>query len=489
MSNLANIISISSNSLVILGLAGLIGVKLKEFFNWRRRGDQLPGPPANLTLGNLKKIQEYGGFFSYLPAMHKQYGKVLRFWIGSSDLYVSISDQNILSQVVPTLHQRPETAKKALGWLGDESPTFMNHEKMKAFRAKVMPLLIGESLKYLCLVGQEYTERMLDRWETATDAVEVAEDFNEITFDIIGATLLGQEFSTTDRGQEFKKLFVHVLHEAFPRSEEIIPSFWELKYWQWRKSISRLQDCAEQLIKQRRQAPNVSKRKDLLSLILSEKDENGNPFFSDEQAHATIVTLVFGGFDTSASSLAWICYLLSQHPKVQTKVQNEVDRVLAGRLPEFEDLDKLDYLTCMVKEAMRLYPPVPEALRAVVSDLEVNGYFIPKGAAFIIPISTLHADEEIWEEPEQFLPERFTQESEKNLPRYAYLPFGTGSRSCMGARFAMTEIRLVIAMILQRFSLHLAPGQEIIPEMQSIILQPKYGLRLNIVSRPKTFVG
>jgi cytochrome P450 len=278
-------------------------------------------------------------------------------------------------------------------------------------------------------------------------------------------------------------LFVHVLREAYPRSEEIIPAFWEPKYWKWQKSISRLQDCAEQLIKQRRQAPNLSRRKDLLSLILSEKDSSGNPFFSNEQARATIVTFVFAGFDTSASSLVWTCYLLSQHLEVQAKAQDEVDSVLAGRLPEFEDLDKLDYLTCVVKESMRLYPPVPEALRALDSDLKVDGYSIPKGATFIIPISTLHEDEQIWEEPKKFLPERFTQENEKNRPRYAYLPFGTGSKSCMGARFAMTEIRLVLAMILQRFSFQLAPGQQVIPEMQSIILQPKYGLKLNMVSR------
>ncbi|ASC70519.1 Putative cytochrome P450 120 [Halomicronema hongdechloris C2206] len=415
--------------------------------------------------------------------MHQRYGKVLRFWMGSSDLMVSISDQDILSQIASTLHSRPKAAKKALGWLGHESPTFKSHEELRTIRSKVMPLLMGESLKYLCLVGQERTKRMLDGWKTATDAVEVASDFSEITFDIIGVALFGQEFSSTDLGQKFKKLFVHVLREAHPRSEEVIPSFWDPKYWQWRKSISRLQDCAEQLIKQRRQALNMNKRKDLLSLVLSEKDGSGNPFFSDEQARATIVTFVFAGFDTSASSLAWICYLLSQHPEVQARAQDEVDKVLAGRLPEFEDLDKLNYLTCVVKEAMRLYPPVPEALRALESDLEVGGYSIPKGATFVIPISMLHEDEQIWEEPRKFLPERFTQENGKDHPRYAYLPFGTGSKSCMGARFAMTEIRLVLAMMLQRFSLQLVPEQEVIPEMQSIILQPKYGLRLNVVTR------
>jgi cytochrome P450 len=211
MSSLADILAMGSDlrfTLSLTGFAGVswIGVKLKEFFDWRRRGAQLPGPPAKLWSGNLRKVQEYGGFFSYLPAMHRRHGKVLRFWMGPSDLMVSISDQNILSQVVPTLHSRPETAKKALGWLGDESPTFKSHEELRAIRTRVMPLLMGESLNYLCLVGQERTARLLNSWETATEVVEVASAFSEITFDIIGSTLFGQEFSSTDLGKGFKKL-------------------------------------------------------------------------------------------------------------------------------------------------------------------------------------------------------------------------------------------------------------------------------------------
>jgi len=415
--------------------------------------------------------------------MHRQYGKILHFWMGPADLMVSISDHQILAQVIPNLHTRPKTAKKELGWLGKESPTFKSYEPLRVIRTKIMPLLTGESLKYLCSVGQKQTQYLLNQWSVKTSTIQASNDFSRITFDIIGITLFGQEFCNTELGQEFKKLFIHVLREAHYRSQAIIPEFWDLQYWRWKQSIARLHYCAAELIRERRLSPTINQRKDLLSLILNEKDENGNLLFSDQQARATVVTFVFAGFDTSASSLTWTCYLLTQHPDVQMKIQEELDNVLGNRLPEYEDLDKLSYLTCVIKEAMRLYPPVPEALRELESDLQIENYFIPKGANLIIPISTLHENEEIWQEPKKFLPERFTLENEKKYPRYAYLPFGVGSKSCMGARFAMVEIRLILSMILQRFSLELTPNQVVIPEMQSIILQPRYGLKLNILPR------
>lgn len=463
--------------------AGWLCIRLYLFLNWRHIGNQLPGPASSSWFGNLREVQEHGGFFNYLPEMHKKYGKIFRFWMGPTNLMVSISDKEILSEVIPKLHKRPRTAEKELGWLGKESPTFKSPNELREIRTKIMPLLMGKSLEYLCLVGQNRVKVLLDKWDIFPYDIRAEEMLSDTTFDIIGVTLFGQEFTSTKLGQTFKELFVNVMREAHPRSQEIVPAFWDVKYWKWKQNVSQLHDCAEELIKQRKCSSNALKKKDLLSLILSERGDNGSLIFSNEQARATIVTFVFAGFDTSAASLTWIFYLLALHSEIQEKTQKEIDRVLSNRLPELKDLDSMSYLTCVVKEAMRLYPPVPEALRKLDFDIQEKNHFIPKGATFVIPISTLHIDEENWEKPDLFIPERFDSANENNRPHYTYLPFGAGPKSCMGAKFAMTEIRLILSMILQKFSIELAPKQEIIPKMQSIILQPKYGLKINVFPR------
>lgn len=463
--------------------ASYLGVRLHSLIKWKRIGNQLPGPPSNTWFGNIGEVKQYGGFFNYLPKMHKKYGKIFRFWMGPTNLIVSISDQEILAKTVPHLHQRPETARKELGWLGKESPTFKGHEELREIRSTIMPLLIGKSLNYLCSVGQSRMNRLLDRWDASPHSIRAEEVLSNATFDIIGVTLFGQEFISTSLGQAFRKLFVEVMREAHPRSQEIIPAVWDHQYWRWKQKISQLHNCAEELIKQRRCSSAPLARKDLLSLILSEKNKNRELLFSNEQARATIITFVFAGFDTSAASLTWILYLLATHADAQKKAQREIDCVLSGRSPQLKDLENMRYLTCVVKEGMRLYPPVPEALRKLDFDIQRDEYFVPSGATLVIPISTLHTDAENWESPHLFMPERFDSAREPKQSRYAYLPFGAGPKSCMGAQFAMTEIRLMLSMILQRFSIELAPNQDVIPEMQSIILQPKYGLKINVSPR------
>ncbi|WP_161634920.1 cytochrome P450 [Leptolyngbya sp. Heron Island J] len=463
--------------------AGCLGFRLYSFVRWKYVGNQLPGPPSDMWFGNLREIKQYAGFFDYLPSMHKQYGKIFRFWMGPTNLIVSINDQEILAETVPLLHQRPETARKELGWLGKESPTFKCHEELREIRTTIMPLLVGKSLDYLCLVGRGRMEKMLDNWAISPHGIRAEDVLRDTTFDIIGVTLFGQEFISTSLGRSFRSLFVEVMREAHPRSQEIIPAVWDYRYWRWKQKIRKLHSCAEELIKQRRCSSKTSKRKDLLSLLLNEKDENRELLFSDEQARATIVTFVFAGFDTSAASLTWILYLLATHTDAQRKAQREIDCILAGRPPQLEDLASMSYLTCVVKEGLRMYPPVPEALRKIDFDIQREKYFIPNGATLVIPISTLHADAENWEKPYSFVPERFDSMHERKQPRYSYLPFGAGPKSCMGARFAMTEIRLMLSMILQRFSVELAPNQDVVPEMYSIILQPKYGLKINVIPR------
>ncbi|HYE74774.1 MAG TPA: cytochrome P450, partial [Blastocatellia bacterium] len=149
----------------------------------------------------------------------------------------------------------------------------------------------------------------------------------------------------------------------------------------------------------------------------------------------------------------WACYLIARHPKVQAILHSEVDEVLQGAMPVLADLPKLKYATMVLKEAMRLYPPIWIIERTSVNDDEIVGYHIPARTMVVVSPYALHRTAKYWEEPEQFVPERFADETA--IARFSYLPFGGGPHLCIGNNFAMMESQFALAMIAQRFRLHL----------------------------------
>jgi cytochrome P450 len=190
-----------------------------------------------------------------------------------------------------------------------------------------------------------------------------------------------------------------------------------------------------------------------------------------------LLTLFVAGHETVANGLSWACYLLAQHPHVTARLLGELDRELGNRPPTMADLDRLVYLEQVVKETLRLYPPATSLFRVARAAFEWHGYELPAGATIMYTPFISHRIAEHFPEPEAFLPERFDPNSANVPPSYAYIPFGGGPRSCVGAPFAMLELKTVLAMILQRFRLDLVPGQQVITTVRTT-LQPKHGIRM-----------
>lgn len=215
-------------------------------------------------------------------------------------------------------------------------------------------------------------------------------------------------------------------------------------------------------------------------LLLAMDDTNSG--MSDRQARDEAITLFIAGYETNSNALTWTLHLLSQYPEVLTRLQEEVDSVLQGRAPTFEDLRGLSYTDMALKEALRLRPPVWAILRQVVEDMHIGGYIIPKGSYLELSPHATHRDARWFPEPEKFLPERFSEGWEKRIPKSAYFPFGMGPRVCIGQAFANMEAQIILAMIVQRCELSLVPGQQIVA--QPLIAQrPRYGLRMVVTER------
>jgi cytochrome P450 len=205
---------------------------------------------------------------------------------------------------------------------------------------------------------------------------------------------------------------------------------------------------------------------------------------NDQQVRDEVMTLLLAGHETTANTLTWTWYLLSQSPEIERRLHAEVNEVLGGRVPTVADLPELKYTRMVLEEALRLYPPAPILSRKAITADELRGYPIAANSMIMISPYAVHRHPALWEEPERFDPERFTPERSAARPPYAYFPFGGGPRVCIGNSFAMMEAQLILSTVAQRYQLRLIPGHPVEPQMV-VTLRPRSGLPMTIHARER----
>jgi cytochrome P450 len=232
----------------------------------------------------------------------------------------------------------------------------------------------------------------------------------------------------------------------------------------------------------RRRAQPDSGRRDILSLLVTARGAGGEEF-SDREIRDQVMTLMFAGHDTSTSTLTFMLHELARHPEVVRRLQDEQDRVLGDASPTAKQLEKeMPYLDMVLDEVLRLYPPAWIGPRRAIREYEFGGYMVPRDAYVNYCSWASHRLPEVFPEPEAFVPERFTRERKAALPRGAYIPFGGGSRICIGKRFGQTEVKLVATMLLQRLRFEALPGRTVtIRQMPT--LSPDGGLKMRVKER------
>lgn len=180
-------------------------------------------------------------------------------------------------------------------------------------------------------------------------------------------------------------------------------------------------------------------------------------------------TFMFEGHDTTSVALSWTCYLLGKNPEIQDKAFKELSEVFgtSDRLATDDDLKRLTYLECIIKESLRLYPPVPYFARTLTSNVNLDKYVIPKGTVTIIMLYILHTDKKQFKDPFKFCPERFLDNDEKRHT-HAYIPFSAGPRNCIGQKFAMMEEKIILSSILRKFRIETLT-KDIIPSGEIVL--------------------
>jgi cytochrome P450 len=283
----------------------------------------------------------------------------------------------------------------------------------------------------------------------------------------------------------FGVAFDHVvkrLHALFDLPPEIFPTPANLKF---RKAVRQLDAIVERILEHRRGAGAKASGEgnDLLASLLDAAGDTaaGEPL-SEKQLRDEILTLILGGYDTSANALTWAFYLLSRHPEVLAQVRAEADPVFAAGAVDADAVKRLQFSQMVFEETMRLYPPVWVLARQAKTDDEIGGHAIQAGTMMLVSPFVLHRLHTIWSDPLSFRPERFRTEERSQQPRFSYIPFGGGQRHCLGRLMALQEGTLAIAYLAHSFDLEPVDSSE--PGFNaSITLAPRGGLPVRVKRR------
>jgi cytochrome P450 len=312
--------------------------------------------------------------------------------------------------------------------------------------------------------------------------VDMYEKMLEITFRIIANSIFGQ-----DLGQE---QLARLSDSITQLQEFIVRQIRQPYYNTWFKLSGKvkehevLRDEADAIIHHYIEERRKSKEQhsDLLQMLMEARYEDTGEGMTDQQLIDEVKILFVAGHDTSSNALAWTWYLLGLHPEALEKVRKEVDQIIGEEQPSFEKIMQLEYTQQVIEESMRLYPPAWTTNRVAAGDDEFKGIKIKKGTTFATYIYGVHHSPELWEDPEAFRPERFSKEEKKKHHPYAFIPFGGGPRLCIGNNFALMEMKLILARMVNRYEFNLAPGQEVRP-LPLITLRPENGIRIEVRKR------
>ncbi|HET9086493.1 MAG TPA: cytochrome P450 [Acidobacteriaceae bacterium] len=443
-----------------------------------------PGLRRNLPSYLFTRFFRPGNPILLFEHLVQTYGPVSHYKLGASHI-VFVNDPELIREILVTqasafIKERTQQRMKILlgeGLITSEGDFHMRQRRIAA------PAFHRQRI-------QGYAEMMVERTAAMRDRVHAGESFDmaaammELTLAVVARTLFA-----TDVTQEIRQINheVNVIMRlynylvALPRAESYLhlPVPGLIRF---RKARARLDSIVYRMIAERR-AANVD-RGDLLSMLLASRDEEGSveqSSMSDRQLRDEVITVFLAGYETVANALTWTWYLLSQNPAAAERMEQEIDALLgtgkSARLPTLQDLPQLRYTEMVFAESMRLYPPAWAMGRQSTQAVELGPYRLPAGTYFFFSQYILHRSEEYYPDPLRFNPERFTPEQKAARPRFAYFPFGGGSRQCIGEAFAWMEGVLILATLSQQWRFRMLPGQTV-DVQPKITLRPKYPMRM-----------
>jgi cytochrome P450 family 110 len=432
----------------------------------------------------------------FIEERDRRYGDFYQVKFKNAPATIMTSNPQAIEAIFTASSDRFEVGRgnRVLAFLvGNNSLLLLDGKTHKNRRRLLMPPFHGESLPKYSEQIVEITNQVIKDWQPDR-AFTVRSIMQEITLKVILRVVFGIDSEARcdrangsplrDRLRKLLTALLDIFNTPLSSSFMFFPflqkDWGKLSPWgRFLRLKAEIRQLIETEIAERRQLSDadLSARRDIFSLLLLAKDENGQGM-SDAELHDELITLLFAGHETTASALTWLFYWIHYLPEVQEKLGFELESL--GKKTEYQAINSLSYLDAVIAETLRIYPIAAGTFgRIVTQPMSIMGYELEPKTWLVASIYSLHHREDLYPNAEQFKPERFI---EKNYSPYEYIPFGGGNRRCIGSALALLEMKLVTVTILQQFKLQLLHQCPMFPVRRGLTLAPPVGFKMKVVS-------
>jgi len=456
--------------------------QIESFPLKQAKQSQAPLPPeitGNLILGVMPDFNR--DILSFVTR-GRDYGDIVRarfFYVTAYFLYHPADIEYVLSTNAKNFAKSMSLRSNFFQRLVGNGLLTSEGEFWRRQRRLAQPAFHRQRISGYAEVMVGYAERTISSWQQGEERF-IDRDMMRLTLEIVVKTLFNSNVAAdADRVERVMSELVKPFASQATLKWILDNRLPTRAHRRFHKLAAEIDEIIYRIIGERRSSGRDEG--DLLSMLPAAQDEDGGQM-TDQQLRDEVITLFLAGQETTALTLSWTWYLLARNSEVEAKFHEEIDQVLKGKAPTIADVPRLKYTEMIVKESMRLYPPGYGVGRGAIEECEIAGLRVPaKTQVFMFQWAT-QRDPRFFEEPNEFYPDRWTEEFAGRLPKYAYFPFGGGPRVCIGNTFAMMEIILVLATIGQklRFSLASDHPVEIEPAMS---LRPRNGIRVVVKKR------
>ncbi|MFF5672973.1 cytochrome P450 [Streptomyces hygroscopicus] len=403
-------------------------------------------------------------FLASLPA----HGDLVEVRLGPSRAYLVCHPELVRHVLLnPRVFDKGGVFDKARQLLGN-SLSVSRGEDHRHQRRMIQPAFHPPKIAAYTAAVADDTRVAIGSWQPGR-TLDISDTMHALLMRVAARTLFstGVGEATIDEARHCLRVVSHGIYKRTMAPLGIMEKLPTPGNRRYDRANARLRQIVDEMISDRRRSG--ADHGDLLSTLLRAEHPETGKGLDDGEVLDQVVTFLVAGSETTASTLAFVFHLLGTHPEVEQRVHAEIDAVLGGRAPAFEDLPSLEYTRGVITESLRLYPPSWMAMRVTAAETELGGRTIPGGTMILYSAQALHHHPGLFPDPERFDPERWLSDRAKEVPRGALLPFGAGSHKCIGDVLALTETALIVATVASRWRLRPVPGTALRPQPKATL--------------------
>mmetsp|Transcript_10767 Transcript_10767/g.28236 ORF Transcript_10767/g.28236 Transcript_10767/m.28236 type:complete len:491 (-) Transcript_10767:130-1602(-) len=451
----------------------------------------LNGPkPRNIISGNVPEIAEKGELHEAVIEWVKNHGKVFKVRLFNRVIVMAAEPSLLKTALVTENFPKSAFYDKMSSLLG-RGILLLNGQEWKSRRKIMNPGFGSLTLKALVPVFNRNTRRLRDKLNRSCQGsadgvqIDVSEEITNLTMDIIADGGFGYDLNSIDTDHNpaadafalILRLIAHPLYNL-----PMMNHFFKL--WNYRQ-LSLVDKIVSSAIEKRMKEPARNEAdKDLLDIMLEAKDSDTGRKLTAQELRDEVLIFFLAGHETTATTLTWMFYELMRHPEAYRKLGEEIESVVKDKDNiSFDELSKMPYTTNVLKETLRLYPPVAVSSRRVPHDIEYNGMVIPKDATMFIPPFVMQRDPEVWSNPDMFDPDRFDRPEAQKATPFHFMPFTQGPRICIGQHFFWIEAKIIVAMLFSHFDFHRVSDKIVLPTSNTGTLKAREPVMVKVKAK------